>query len=108
MNTSYKQLKTSLALEIRKLGLAFLTLKLGEFLFFDNFFDFPDFLACFIPSPSNLSNSLLLSFFSKTDLLLLFLLGVDLLLLFLPRLSLLSDLIAFNIEVSGAAILLKS
>ena len=51
----------------------------------------------FTPSLQNLSISSLLSFFSEAGLLPLFLLGT----------SLLGDPIVFNIEINGAAILLK-
>ena len=43
MNASSKQLKVFLVPKIRKLGLAFLVLKLGEFPHFDNFLDLANF-----------------------------------------------------------------
>ena len=124
VKTSYKQLKVVLASSIRKLGLVFIILKLGEFLLFDNFldladfllsdfynldnfedlekfwaFNFSDFLVCLTP--------LLLILYSLTLLLLLFYWDVGLLPLFLPRAGLSSNLIIFSIKVSRAAILLK-
>ena len=88
MKANCKRLKADLALGVRKLGPISLALKLGEFLLFgsffnfspldfldlDNFrdlanfwpFDFPDFLAIFIP-PILLS-PLPLSTFSKVNL----------------------------------------
>ena len=38
MKANYKQLKATLALEIKKLGLFFLASKLDKFSLFDNFF----------------------------------------------------------------------
>ena len=119
MKASYKWLKADLALGIKKLRPDFVAPKLGEFPLFDEFFpdladfwdldifwsfDFPDFLACSTPQ-SNPSTSLLPSFIPKTGLLSLFLLEADLLLLFLLGAGL---LVVLNIEMSGAAILLKS
>ena len=40
MKASHKQLRVILASGVRKLGLFFKASKLGEFLIFDNFFDF--------------------------------------------------------------------
>ena len=134
IKASRKWLKASLAPGVRKLGLASVTLKLGKFPLFDgffgflpldfdnfqdlaNFFDFSDFLTCFIPSPPNLSILPLPSFFSETSLLPLFLLEAGLLPsffleagllpLFFLRAGSLGYPIIFNIEVSEAAILLK-
>ena len=125
MNVNRKRLKADLALGVRKFGLVSLASKLGEFPLFGGFFDFspldfpdlddfrdladfwpfdfPDFLACSTP-PLNPSTSLLPSFLPEAGLLSLFLLEADLLPSFLLGASL---LVVFNIEVSGAAILLK-
>ena len=114
MKASYKRLKTILALEVKKVDLDFLALKLGEFLLFDgffnianllfynffdldNFFNFLNFLVYFILLLPNLLISLLSSFFSITNLLLLFLLVADLS----------NDSVVFNIEVRKVAILQK-
>ena len=43
MKVYYKQLKTSLAPKVKKLGLVFIMLKLGLFLLFDNFLDLINF-----------------------------------------------------------------
>ena len=40
MKANYKQLKANLVLGVKKFGPPFLALKLGEFLLFDDFFDF--------------------------------------------------------------------
>ena len=129
VKASRKWLKIILVLRIRKLGPAFIASKLSESLLFASFFnfsffDFPDlnnfwdlayfwfynfsaFLACFILLPPNSSILLLPLFLPKASLLLLFLLEANLLLLFLLGVSLSSDPVVFNIEVSKAAILLK-
>ena len=117
-------------LEVRNFSPAFIASKLIEFPLFDNFFpnlakfcdlnifslfdfldldNFPDFLVYFIsflltPNPST---SPLLLFLLEADLLLLFLLETDLLPLFLLGACFSDNLVVFNIEVSGAAILLK-
>ena len=120
MKANRKRLKADLALGVRKLGPDSVAPKFGGFLLFDEIFpnladfwdldvfwpfDFSDFLTCSTPPPPNSLTSLLLSFLLKAGLLLLFLLKVDLLPLFLLGAGL---LIVFNIEVSRAAILLKS
>ena len=119
MKASCKQLKAALVLGVRKLRPASVMLKLGEFLLFDYFldlsnfwdldvfwpFDFPNFLAYSTPSLPNLLTLSLLSFFPETGMLLSFLLKADLLLSFLLGAG---SLVVFNIEISGAAILLKS
>ena len=108
MNASRKQLKTSLAPGVRKLGPASLASKLGEFPLFDDFLDlakflpfefpnfddfrpfddFPDFLASSSPPPTpNPTTSP--SPFPTSG----------------PDTS--SDLVVFSIEVSGATILLN-
>ena len=131
MRANCKRLKADPVFGVRKLGLLSLASKLGEFPLFDKFFwvlanfwdlnvfslfefpdldgffDFPDFLACSTPSLSNPSISLLPSFLPKTGLLPLFLLEASLLPLFLLEASSLGDPVVFNIEVNGAAILLK-
>ena len=104
-------------MRVRKLGPASVAPKLGEFPLFDEFFldladfqdlnvfwpfDFPDFLACSTPSPPNPST--LPSFLPEAGLLSSFLLEADLLPSFLLGAG---SLVVFNIEVSGAAILLK-
>ena len=119
MNASRKRLKADLASGVRKLGPASVAPKLGEFPLFDEFFpdladfrdldvfwpfDFPDFLACSTP-PLNPSTSPSPSFLPEAGLLLSFLLEGDLLPFFWLTAG---SLIVFNIEVSGAAILLKS
>ena len=129
INVSHKQLKAVLALEIKKLGLAFFVPKLGEFPLFNTFldltnfslFDFPDldnfgtfdfsyFLVCSIPSPitPNLLTALLFLFLIGIGLLPLFLLEAHLLPLFLAEASLLSNPIIFSIEINRVAILLKA
>ena len=127
-----KQLKADLAIGVKKLGPLSLALKLGKFPLFGGFFDFPnlenfwdlanffdflDFLTCSTPSSPNLSTSPLPLFFSEagllplflleTDLLPLFFLEAGLLHLFLLKTGSLGDPVIFNIEVSGATILLK-
>ena len=102
-----------------KLGPDFVAPKLGEFPLFGEFFldlvnfwdldvfgafDFPDFLACSTLSLPNPSNSPLPLFLPEASLLALFLLEADLLPSFLLRAG---SLVFFNIEMSGAAILLK-
>ena len=119
MNASRKRLKGDLASGVRKLGPDSLASKLGKFPLFDeifldldNFwdladfwpFDFPDFLACSTPSPPNPSTSPSPSFLPEAGLLSSFLLEADLLPSFLLGAG---SLVVFNIEVSGAAILLK-
>ena len=126
VNASRKRLKASLAPGIRKLGPISLALKLGEFPLFGSFFDFspldfpdlddfrdladfwpfdfPDFLACSTPSPPNPSTSPSPSFLPEAGLLSSFLLEADLLPSFLLGAG---SLVVFNIEMSGAAILLK-
>ena len=116
-------------MRIKKLGPASIASKLGEFLLFDGFFNFPlldfpdldnfrnladfwrfnfpDFLAYFTPLPSNLSTSSLLLFFLEAGLLLSFLLKADLLLSFLLGAGLSNDLIVLNFEMSEVIILLK-
>ena len=118
MNTSRKRLKADLVSGVRKLGLDSVAPKLSEFPLFDKFFsdladfrdldifwsfDFPDFLTCSTPPP-NPSTSPSPSFLLEAGLLLLFLLEANLLPSFLLGAGL---LVVFNIEVSGAAILLK-
>ena len=49
MNASRKRLKASLALGVRKLGPAFLVLKLGKFPLYDGFLDLADFLPSKFP-----------------------------------------------------------
>ena len=129
VKASHKRLKSVLASGVRKLSLASVVSKLGEFPFFDYFFDFspfdffdlnnfrdladfwyfnfPDFLACSISLPSNWSTSLLSLFLPKASLLLLFLLEADLLLLFLLGAGSSGYSVVFNIEISETAILLK-
>ena len=116
MKASRKWLKAALASGVRKFGPAFLASKLDKFLLFDGFLDlanflpfefpdldnFPDFLAS-SPSP-NPSTSLSPSFIPEIGLLSSFLLETDLLPSFLLGAG---SLVIFNIEVSGAAILLK-
>ena len=126
MNASRKRLKASLAPGVRKLGPVSLASKLGKFPLFGGFFDFspldfpyldnfrdlakfwllefPDFLACSTPSPPNPSTSSLPSFLPEAGLLSSFLLEADLLPSFLLEAG---SFVVFNIEVSGAAILLK-
>ena len=126
MNASRKRLKASLVPGVKKLSPVSLLLKLGKFPVFggffdflpldfpdlDNFwdladflpFDFPDFLACSTPSPPIPSTSPSPSFLPEAGLLSSFLLEADLLPSFLLGAGL---LVVFNIEVSGAAILLK-
>ena len=119
VNASRKRLKADLASGVRKLGPASVAPKLGEFPLFDEFFpnladfrdldvfwpfDFPDFLACSTPSPPNPSTSPSPSFLPEAGLLSSFLLEADLLPSFLLGAG---SLVVFNIEVSGAAILLK-
>ena len=107
MKASHKQLKASLAPGVKKLDAASVTPKLGEFPLFDKFFldlvkfqdldnffnfppfDFPDFVA---------SSSLSLLIPNLTILPLPFSTSG-------PDMS--GDPVVFNIEVSGAAILLK-
>ena len=127
MKVSHKRLKAVLASEVRKFGPVSIVLKLGEFPLFDGFFNFlpfnfpdledfwdladswpfnfPDFLACSI-LPNPLTSPLPL-FLLVAGLLLSFLLEADLLPSFLLEVGLLDDLVIFNIEVSGVAILLK-
>ena len=126
MNASRKRLNAFLAPRVRKLGPVFLASKLGEFSLFGSFsdflplnfpdlddfwdlaefwpFKFPDFLACSTPSPPNPLTSSSPSFLPEAGLLSLFLLEADLLPSFLLGAG---SLVVFNIEVSGAAILLK-
>ena len=126
LTASHKRLNAALASGVKKLGLASVALKLGEFPLFDNFFDFSsldlnnfrdlanfasfnfsDFLACFTSSLPNSLSSPLLLFFSEARLLLLFLLEADLLPSFLLRANLSNDLVTFYTAVSETTILLK-
>ena len=110
LHTTRKHLNAALASGVRKLGPTFLILKLGEFLLFDGFLDLADFLPFKFPDlddfrpcdnfydflassssllpTSNLLSSPLLFLSSSSDTS--------------------SDPIVFSIEVSKAAILLKS
>ena len=124
MKANRKRLKADLASGVRKFGPDPVAPKLAEFPLFgsffdfspldfpdlDNFrdlanfwpFDFPDFLACSTPSPPNPLTLPL--FLPEAGLLSLFLPEADLLPSFLLGAG---SLVVFNIEVSGAAILLK-
>ena len=53
MKTNYKQLKATLALGVRKLGLASVMSKLGEFPLLDGFLDLADFLLFEFPDLNN-------------------------------------------------------
>ena len=53
MKASYKRLKVFLASGVKKFSLAFITLKLGEFPFFDNFLDLADFSLFGFPNLDN-------------------------------------------------------
>ena len=136
MKANRKRLKTILALGVKNFGPSFIASELIKFPLFDklfldlaefqdldifllfdfldldNFQDlnvFPDFLAYsipFLPIPI-LSISPLSLFLLEADLLSSFLLEANLLSLFLLGAGLLNNLVVFNIEVSGAAILLK-
>ena len=130
VKASHKWLNAFLVSGIKNFGLVSIVSKLVKFLFFDNFFfdlvkfrdldifllfdfsnldNFSNFLMYSIPFSIilNSSTSLLPSFLLETHLLSLFILETDFLLLFLLETDLSSDLIVLNIEVSGAAILLK-
>ena len=105
MKASCKRLKVFLMLRVKKLGPFFLVSKLDKFLLFDNFFpdlvnfwdldrfwpfNFLDFLVSFILLPSlTLNITTLLLLFSTLGL------------------NILGDPAIFNIEISGATILLK-
>ena len=130
VKANHKRLKAVLTLRVRNFGPYYVASKLVEFPLFDDFipdlakfwdldvfllFDFLDlnnfldFLVCstpFSPTPNPLTSPSPL-FLPKVGLLLLFLLEADLLLSFLLEAGLSSDPVVFNIEVSGAAILLK-
>ena len=109
MKASRKWLKAALALEVKKLGLASLALKLGEFLIFDGFLDLAKFLPFEFPHLNNFrpfddfpdflasSSPLLLSPNPTISPLPFSTLGFDIL----------GNLVVFSIEVSGVAILLK-
>ena len=86
-------------------------LNLDVFFLFDfsdlkNFLDFLVYSTLFLLIP-NLSTLIVLLFLLETNLLLSFLLEVDLLPLFLLKADLSNNLMIFNIEINGAAILLK-
>ena len=102
MKANYKQLKTILVSEVKKLNLFFLALKLGEFLFFNNFFldlanfqDLNNFLA-FNNFPHFSINSSLSSMPSTS-------LAANTLL----AISMCDKIIVFNIDISDATILLR-
>ena len=108
INVNHKQLKASLAPEVRKLGLAFLVLKLDEFLIFDNFFlDLADFWDLNNFKPFN--NFLVFDNFPYFS--------IDLSPLLIPPTSLAAstssatstyeDKVLFSIDESGMTILLK-
>ena len=109
MKASRKRLKASLALEVKKLGPTSLTSKLGKFSLFDGFLDLTEFLPFKFPNLDNFR-----PYDNFPDFLISFSLSsapnpMTLPLPFLtsgPDTS--SDLVVFSIEVSGAAILLKS
>ena len=110
---SYKQLKVVLASGVRKLGLAFIALKLGEFSIFDSFFDF---LLFDLDDFRNLVNFWLsgLLVFGSTQFDLLPPLVSSTSLAASTLVSSISlavntynDMIVFSIDMSGAAILLK-
>ena len=87
-------------LEVKKLGLAFLTSNLGKFSFTDGFF----------PDLDNIWNLDNFSNFLVNFLLLLLLLNLMILLLlfFISCFIILGDLVFYSIKIFGAAILLKS
>ena len=104
MKSSHKWLKIILALRFKKFGLAFIALKLDEFLFFDNFFlDLADFWNLNNFLPFKFSNFLAISSSSPIS---------NLLTSPLPTPSYLTvyfsyDIIVFGMEVNRAAFLGK-
>ena len=106
IKASHKRLKVALALGVKKLGPAFVALKLGEFPLFDSFFDF---------SPFNLDDFQDLAIVWPFDLLIFGSTCFDLSLDLSPppisptslAASTCDDMVVFSIDVSGVAILLK-
>ena len=99
IKASCKQLKTILVLGVGNFGLAFVSLKLGKFSLFDNFF-------------SNLTNFQNLNNFLDFLKIFLSLLIPNLLTLLLPTpshlgVNLSSNTVIFSIKMSGLAILLN-
>ena len=103
MKANHKRLKAILASKVKKLSPFFLVLKLGKFSFFDDFFfDLADFWNLdnfqifdnFLYFSINLSSFLTLS--------------TSLIISTLSAINTYDNIVVFNIDINGAAILLKS
>ena len=106
MKASHNWLKVTLALEVKKLGLASVISKLGEFPLFDSFLDLTNFLSFEFLDLNNFLVIVNFPYFS-IDLSSSLTIPTSLAATNLLTTSTYDKTVVFSIDISGAAILLK-